>query len=598
MPEKHSVAFQLTGINIENRYPIHHIIYTGITGTAKTHVVADYANKLLNGIRQAEHVAQFSAHALLSPSDSDNEFAETVFFDPSEEHEGVSVVSSPRVLRLGDVGRGALIIFNSHPHEHRGLVTVRVDSLYVRVVNEMGKAVVCQVDPVFDEDSSGTFYDIHFAVSLNPLSLTRYVVSRETAPNKNYVHYSSVNVKSQVKPSLPEVFAVISEPSGKDAAMSVGTISADVSNDGLVTSVVQDGVRTPLAVQFVSYRAKVGEEMSGAYLFIPAGPAQVLTSDAPPTRIVQGPLSSTLTTKLPLLTHVFTISNSPGIETISIKNYVNVKTEKNFELAMRIVSDIDSKDTFHTDLNGFQMARRVRYDKLTIQGNYYPVASQIFIQDSKKRLSLLTLQPQGGSSQGSGQVEVMQDRRLMQDDNRGIGQPITDNVVTLNSYSLVLEHRAHSMEETKGNVNVFPTLLAERSLRDLLYPPVLFQQSHKADTVRSFWSGSLASAPCDIDVVSMRNLQGEGLAVGGTSTALTLRRMAFDCSFPPPAMNCVTDGGKVQLSELLGNAFAEEVRQSTLSHMYAGVNITKSFTLTLQPMELYSFLLNPSPHTH
>ena len=50
--------------------------------------------------------------------------------------------------------------------------------------------------------------------------------------------------------------------------------------------------------------------------------------------------------------------------------------------------------------------KRIRFTKLPIQANYYPVGSQMYIEDQSLRLTLLSGQPLGGTSLESGQVDT------------------------------------------------------------------------------------------------------------------------------------------------------------------------------------------------
>lgn len=88
------------------------------------------------------------------------------------------------------------------------------------------------------------------------------------------------------------------------------------------------------------------------------------------------------------------------------------------------------------------MIKRKRFAKLPLQGNFYPLPQAAYIEDEATRITILTAQSVGASSLKEGQLEIIQDRRLQQDDNRGLGQGVLDNRPTLNVFRLLLEQRA------------------------------------------------------------------------------------------------------------------------------------------------------------
>jgi hypothetical protein len=53
------------------------------------------------------------------------------------------------------------------------------------------------------------------------------------------------------------------------------------------------------------------------------------------------------------------------------------------------------------------MIRRKRYDKLTLQGNFYPMSSAAYIEDDRTRLTLFGAQPLGVASLESGNYYIL-----------------------------------------------------------------------------------------------------------------------------------------------------------------------------------------------
>uniref|UniRef100_A0A671NL22 Alpha-mannosidase n=1 Tax=Sinocyclocheilus anshuiensis TaxID=1608454 RepID=A0A671NL22_9TELE len=104
------------------------------------------------------------------------------------------------------------------------------------------------------------------------------------------------------------------------------------------------------------------------------------------------------------------------------------------EVITRLDTDIKSSDYFYTDSNGREVLERRKDYRPTwelkqtepVAGNYYPINSRAYIKDDKHQLTVVTDRSQGASSLYNGSLEIMLHRRLLYDDFRGVGEPLSE----------------------------------------------------------------------------------------------------------------------------------------------------------------------------
>jgi len=140
---------------------------------------------------------------------------------------------------------------------------------------------------------------------------------------------------------------------------------------------------------------------------------------------------------------------------------------------------IGNEGVFYTDSNGLDMQKRVygkaetfeiqpdKYD--TIPASYYPVNGVIYIQDKKTRMTLLTEKTEGGVSRYNGMIETMVHRRTVEDDSRGVGEPLNEQgpdskgLRVRPQYHLILENSTSVSDETarvrNNNIDYRPLVM-------------------------------------------------------------------------------------------------------------------------------------------
>jgi len=128
------------------------------------------------------------------------------------------------------------------------------------------------------------------------------------------------------------------------------------------------------------------------------------------------------------------------------------------ELIIRYSTSIDNGGYFYTDDSGMQMMKRQTNLKgrccpqdedigVIIAGNYYPVVSRAYIRNLKGtnyQFTIVTHHSHGGGSLATGELEVMFNRRLLRDDNRGVDQPLNVTYPVLTRYGLLFANTSQS----------------------------------------------------------------------------------------------------------------------------------------------------------
>ncbi|XP_076234440.1 alpha-mannosidase 2 isoform X2 [Calliopsis andreniformis] len=429
-----------------------------------------------------------------------------------------------------------------------------------------------------------------------------YITLDETSVHKD-IHLASVTVfNTDINlPQIPGFNQIQVVPNAQEfSIMQRPDLSASFGKSGLLKALKVGNTTFPIHLEFVKYGTRgFGKDKSGAYLFLPDKPEpDLIFMDKSIIHLITGPIVSKVFIKLAHVHHTCTLYNSPGSDGLGlhILNKVDISETQNYELAMRLSTDIISGDQFFTDLNGLNMIKRQRFPKLPTQGNYYPMAASAYIEDKRVRLTVLTAQPLGVSSMASGQIEIMQDRRLLQDDNRGLGQGVTDNLLTTHLFTLVLEKKKHlcssptpSSNHPAGLLSLYGHLASE----ELLHPIIaMHPESSLPFDLNAYFSPLRYDLPVDINIVSFRVFsvpEGAGKGIG-----MVLHQAALDMCWNDNSylrhFN-VSESGEIHLTKFLNYIDDWAISKAPLTFHNVGPSL-KSSIVTLCPHQILPILFH------
>ncbi|VBB29288.1 unnamed protein product [Acanthocheilonema viteae] len=592
-------ALRLFGLLVEARRWMnlfqHH---DAVAGTSKDEVMADYGHKMADAMKGSEEIILTAADFLLRRNASRNSSVSPSLL--MEESHGTSEsLPKKRVVMHGS----EIILFNSLGSLRMETICVHVNALDTVVVlaSEPDVTILQQIGPVLEFVNNkwvidSKLYELCFVSRIPPLSFQKYFFKSGIQHEKAVIRLSFTGLQSSD-------FDVA--PLG-DFTFDNGLISAsfDPKTGHLVSVSLKQGKNIPVKMSFVWYEARMKspsplkgtDNPPGAYLFLPNGPAKPLEIKqsfiAVQGMIMQkvllanhGSMIFTHVVKIPLL--------SPSVE---FENTFHLDNVQNVELAMRLEAGIDNGDEFFTDLNGYQMVKRRRFKQLPLQAHFFPMSSSAFIEDDTLRMTLLSAQPSGVANLASGQMDIMLDRRLNQDDGRGLFSGVTDNRKTTSSFRLLFEVPSQNVPmNAKARVTAYHSAQTYGLMLSLLYPPVVLLNSLSEDYINNYNLMNTIFSCDNTHLITFRTLaaptiygaHSARIHTPRNSYALVLHRFGIDCRFTTELLE--TCNATLNVKRLFMKT-PSHVTETSLTMLYdypGDVN-----DVLLEPMQVRTFRLD------
>uniref|UniRef100_A0A336LZM5 Alpha-mannosidase n=1 Tax=Culicoides sonorensis TaxID=179676 RepID=A0A336LZM5_CULSO len=572
--------------------------HDGITGTAKDHVVVDYTERMEKAIKNCRHVMQQSAYRLLTKESIYEADPQFTYFSIDDSRAAGPDENRPTIILGDDLPKKYIVIHNSLPYQRTEVVEFFIAKPYVIVTDAEEAITYSQVAPVwswhrshFDAllpQASTTKYRLMFKANVPPMGLAIYIIHSKTSAE--VVTMGTTFTKTVIYTPQPFTVHTMDYPYSVDFADprdillkhdGDGGISMSFNQHGLLTSIATSephAFNTSVKLNFLKYGTRTGiQAKSGAYLFLPNGEATPLPLGEPVVLVSKGPLESSVSTSFPFGIHDTIIRDN----SIEIRNTIDINGMDNTEIVMRLSTNIDSEEIFYTDLNGLNYAKRERFSKIPLQANYYPIPTGIMIEDESTRLTLLTAQPLGGASLNPGEVEIMQDRRLSQDDDRGLGQGILDNRPVQHIFRLVVEQRDKCRKLDASYPAAFLTPNAYIEQKTLLHPmeKLIFNENEWNGMQPSFGQNH-KPLQHGVEVVALKSLSSEAKGI------IIHRTQLEQCESSIPD----GDHETVSIKKILGEDF-QAIYKAPLTFVKKLSPVTLE-NIDFCPMETKAFILN------
>ncbi|CAM4610488.1 unnamed protein product [Lepidochelys kempii] len=397
--------------------------HDAVSGTEKQHVANDYAKRLAAGWDACQVLV---SNALASISGNKENFIYCNYLNIS-------------VCPLTEsAGTFMVILYNPLGRRVSWNVRLPVKGASYSVTDPNGQMVPNEVVPVSNftravrRGRGDATHELIFPALAPPLGYSTYTISKTA--NRDLRSRLATRIREQAQPWVDtwsprefqnEHLRVLFDP--------VTGLLREIQN-------LDKSISLPVSQSFFWYNASIGDDdsaqASGAYIFRPNHSEPLPVARRARTYLVKNKLVQEVYQNFSSWCSqvVRLYAGQAYVELEWTVGPIPVDDGLGKEIISRFETSLQTDGRFYTDSNGREILERRRDYRATwnlsqteaVAGNYYPVNSRIYIKNKKFQLTVLTDRSQGGSSVADGSVELMVHRRLLYDDNRGVGEPLLE----------------------------------------------------------------------------------------------------------------------------------------------------------------------------
>ncbi|KAK3157330.1 hypothetical protein QOZ80_2AG0119610 [Eleusine coracana subsp. coracana] len=543
--------------------------HDAVSGTAKQHTTDDYSKRLALGASKVEKGVNT---ALTCVTNSNGTCMSSVI--KFNQCQLLNISYCPATEEAISATKSLVVVaYNSLGWEHNDLIRIPVNDDKLVVKSSNGTIVDSQLVEV--DNVTGNLrktyvkaylgittdkppkYWLVFQASVPPMGWNSYFISRSTGTG----YKRTAQVSTLVSPSNETI-----EVGPGPLKMSFSSTSGQLKR---IFSPVSE-VDLPIQQSFLWYRSSTGDavdsQASGAYIFRPDGNTPSTVSRQVPLKVIRGPLVDEVHQQFSSWIYQVTrlYKNKEHAEVEYTIGPIPVDDNVGKEVITRLTANMVTNSTFYTDSNGRDFLKRERnyredwdlHVTQPVAGNYYPVNLGAYVTDGKYELSVLVDRAVGASSIQDGQLEIMLHRRIMQDDGRGVGEPLDEVVCLDNSCDGLTARGTYYVNVEKVGHGAH----WRRTLGQQVYSPFLLAFTHEDEATWMFNNVAKASMmdanynlPDNVAVVTLQNLDD------GT----TLLRLAhlFEAAEDPQ----YSVMAKVELKKMFGKRTIKQLSEMNLS---------------------------------